>query len=149
MMGGLLATSAIGAALLGGVFLSFSDFVMRGLGQASRPAGMEVMQQINRTVYRSIFMALFFGFAFLSLGFLVWGVLQGMPGLVVGALAYLSGVIVMTMAGNVPMNNRLDRGEGGLEYWDIYKVRWTRLNHLRSLACLIAAAGFLQGAMSL
>lgn len=43
----------LGAALVGGVFQSFSDFVMRGLMLAEPAGGMESMQQLNRTVFRS------------------------------------------------------------------------------------------------
>ena len=46
-------------ALIGGVFLSFSDFIMRGLAQAPGTAGPAAMVGINRTVYQSIFMILF------------------------------------------------------------------------------------------
>jgi uncharacterized membrane protein len=48
-------------ALIAGVFLSFSDFVMRGLAQAPDTAGPNAMVGINWTVNHSIFMVLFIG----------------------------------------------------------------------------------------
>ena len=48
-------------ALITGVFLSFSDFIMRGLVQAAGTEGPAAMVGINRTVYHSIFMVLFIG----------------------------------------------------------------------------------------
>ncbi len=149
MMDAFLSIAALGVAVLGGVFLTFSDFVMRGLGQASGPAGMEAMQQINRTVYRSIFMVLFFGYAGLSVALIFWGLSTGVLSVAFGGIAYLLGTMAVTIFGNVPMNKRLDRAEGGLPYWDHYTVRWTFLNHLRSASCLLAAAGFMTGALAI
>ena len=48
-------------ALIAGVFLSFSDFIMRGLAQARGTVGPAAMVGINRAIYRSIFMVLFVG----------------------------------------------------------------------------------------
>ena len=42
-------------ALLAGVFLSFSDFVMRSLAATQPAGGIEAMQQINRKVFRTLF----------------------------------------------------------------------------------------------
>ena len=50
---------ALVSAVVGGVFLSFSDFIMRGLALARPAGGIEAMQQINRTVLRSIFLTAF------------------------------------------------------------------------------------------
>lgn len=43
------------SALVAGVFLAFSDFVMRGLIKATPTSGIESMQAINRPVLRSVF----------------------------------------------------------------------------------------------
>jgi len=39
-------------ALVGGVFLAFSDFIMRSLSLTSGVGGVEAMQVINREVFR-------------------------------------------------------------------------------------------------
>ena len=57
------------------------------------------------------------------------------------------GTMGVTIFGNVPMNKRLDKGDAGVAYWDVYVARWTRLNHVRSVACILAAVGFLNGAL--
>ena len=56
-----LVALALAAALVAGVFLTFSDFVMPSLFAAAPSAGTEAMQIINRKVYRSIFMVLLIG----------------------------------------------------------------------------------------
>ena len=48
----LLQFAVLAYALLGGVFLAFSDFIMRSLAHTSGMGGVEVMQVINREVFR-------------------------------------------------------------------------------------------------
>ena len=56
MMTWALTVAGFLMALIAGVFLSFSDFIMRGLAQAAGTEGPAAMVGINRTVYHSIFM---------------------------------------------------------------------------------------------
>jgi uncharacterized membrane protein len=111
-MASLLIISGLLMALVAGVFLSFSDFVMRGLVQAPAGQGAAGMVGLNRTVYRSAFMVLLMGFVPGSLALAALAVwrLEGAAQLAVlsGAGAYLLGVMAVTGIGNVPMNNRLD-----------------------------------------
>ncbi len=139
---------SIWTALIGGVFKAFSEFVMAGLLRADPAGGIEAMQQINRTVLKTEFV-----FALVAMGIIaplaaVYGViaLDGVArwALVLGALVYVPSVFLMTVAGNVPMNNRLDRldhrsGEAAA-YWAVYGRDWTRLNHFRTLGCVLTAA---------
>jgi uncharacterized membrane protein len=151
MMTWLLLFSGLLMALLSGVFLSFSDFVMRGLLQAPAQAGSAGMVGLNRTVYRSAFMVLFMGFVPAALGLGVLAFLQvdgpAFAMILLGSLAYIAGVFAVTGFGNVPMNNSLDaladRADARAAYWPDYADRWTRLNHLRTAASAFAAAMWL------
>ena len=153
LMSPALALAGFAAALLAGVFLTFSDFVMRALAAASPTAGGEAMQQINRKVYRSLFMILFLGSVPVAIVILFVAV-SSAPGarvwMIGGALSYLLGVFAITGLGNVPMNNRLDRldhkGVDGQNYWRGYSVRWTRLNHVRSVFAVLTSACYLVAA---
>ncbi len=61
---------------------------------------------------------------------------------VAGGALYLVGTVGVTMAGNVPLNNRLARVEPdaeGARVWDEYLARWTAWNHVRAAAALVAA----------
>jgi len=78
-----LIAATLATGLVAGVFLTFSDFVMRGLGRAQPGAGIEAMQWINREVYRSLFMVLLIGMSFVSLGLAVLGAV-----LIGGTVAY-------------------------------------------------------------
>ncbi|WP_246131798.1 anthrone oxygenase family protein [Pistricoccus aurantiacus] len=61
---------------------------------------------------------------------------------IAGGTAYLIGGISITLAFNVPLNDRLaavdsDSEQGGAT-WAMYLVKWVRWNHLRSIATLIS-----------
>jgi hypothetical protein len=64
----VFAGTAFAMALVAGVFMAFSDFVMRSLRVAAPGAGIEAMQQINREVYGSVFLVGLLGLVPVSLG---------------------------------------------------------------------------------
>ncbi|WP_339670947.1 anthrone oxygenase family protein [uncultured Roseovarius sp.] len=149
--------TAVGMALVSGVFLAFSDLVMRSLRRASPTVGIEAMQMINREVYGSAFLVALLGLVPVSGVLAVYAVLR-IEGLasdwfVAGAAIYGIGVVLVTMLGNVPMNRRLDlmtsEAAQTRDYWQHYARRWTRLNHLRTLASALAAAAFVAGTVLL
>ncbi|MFZ7094505.1 DUF1772 domain-containing protein [Primorskyibacter sp. 2E233] len=145
-----LVAVTLATGLVAGVFLTFSDFVMRALARAEPAAGIEAMQIINREVYRSLFMALLIGLTIVSILLAVAGIfLVGRDvalWLVGAAGAYIIGVMAITARKNVPMNQRLDRMEhrsaDARAYWATYTRDWTRWNHLRWVAGLAAAIGY-------
>lgn len=143
-----------GSAVVGGVFLGFSDFIMKGLGRAQGDAGADSMQQINRTVFRSIFLTAFLSLVPLTAGFALyaWFHTAGPPRLyaLAATVTYLLAVFVTTVAGNVPMNQRLDAlaldRPATQDYWRLYTRVWTRWNHVRTIGSLATAALFLLAA---
>jgi uncharacterized membrane protein len=109
------------------------------------------MQSINVTVLNPVFFAAFFGTAALCavtlvLALLRWGQ-SGAGYLLAGSLLYLAGTIFVTMAFNVPLNNRLARANPdsaeGAQLWTRYLSSWTAWNHVRTIASLAAAACFI------
>lgn len=151
----MLAAASLAAGLVAGVFLTFSDFVMRSLGASAPAAGMEAMQQINRKVYRSVFMVLLMGMVPVSLAIAAYAAVSAGSAanawLIAGATLYLLGVFGVTAVGNVPMNKKLDvldlAGDAPLGYWARYEQNWTLLNHVRTVASVGSAMCFLVGAM--
>ena len=136
MMALILFIAGFLMALIAGVFLSFSDFIMiRGLAQARGTVGPAAMVSINRAVYRSIFMVLFIGLLAVSAAlalFAFWhadGVALFL--ILAGSLGLAGlGVFAVTGLANVQINNRLDALSGNMEqtaaYWSDYARRWTR-----------------------
>lgn len=149
--------AALITGIIAGVFLAFSDFVMRSLGAVPAVTGLHAMQLINRKVYRSLFMVLLLGMAPVSAAIAVYSYFNltgpAATWFVSGGLIYVIGVFMVTMAGNVPMNKRLDlmnRDAGyATEYWLEYLVGWTRWNHLRTIASAMSAFCYLAGALHL
>lgn len=152
-----LATS-VGAGLVAGILLAFSGFVMRALQDLPVPAGVAAMQRINVHVLNPVIMGAFFG---TGLGALALGGVgiarladgQVGPGLcwLVGAGAYLLGVLWVTGRRNVPLNDRLAAlpadGTAAAAFWPDYCRRWVRWNHVRvaggALAALLLPLGLI------
>ena len=143
----MILLAALGTGLVAGVFYAFSTFVMKALGNLPAAQGVAAMQSINLAVINPWFLGAFFGTGLLCIVLIV---LVGGPAaawLVAGALLYLVGTIVVTMAGNVPLNNALARVDPATAeaatLWARYLSLWTRWNHLRTAAALAASAAFI------
>ncbi len=148
----LWEVSVIVCGVVSGVFLTFSDFVMRSLDAARTAAGVEVMQVINREVYRSVFMFLFLGMSALSLFLVVYAYFRlagpATSWVMAGGTIYFTGVFVVSVVFNVPMNNRLEAKEySGTEaatYWtNTYMPHWTFWNRIRAISSAVAAVCYL------
>lgn len=138
----------IGAGTVGGVFFAFSTFVMKALAQLPASQGIAAMQRINVTVLNPLFLGVFMGTALLALAasvlsFLPWSATQSLW-LLASGLLYVVGSFLVTVAFNVPRNDRLARVDAqspeAAEYWSRYLLEWTRWNHVRTVASLASAA---------
>lgn len=150
----LMQFAILAYALVGGVFLAFSDFIMRSLSLTGGVGGVEAMQVINREVFRWVFMALFLGMAAVSLVVAGYGgfVVGGGPGMfmMIAGLVYFIGCFGVTIFFNVPMNEALAgmdlSSESTRHYWTgTYLPRWTFWNTVRTLACGVSSALLLFG----
>jgi uncharacterized membrane protein len=141
----LLWLSALGCAVMAGLYFAFSAFIMRALGEIDRAAGITAMNAINRVILRSAFMPIYLGSTLTSLALAIvalhsWGE-PGAVAMLVGAVIYVLGMFGVTMARNVPLNNRLvATGDEGT--WALFLTDWTRWNHVRTLASVAGLALF-------
>mgnify|MGYP001803702899 CR=1 FL=1 len=148
---------ALWSAVVGGVFSAFSEFIMSALRKTEASGAIEAMQHINRDVIGTQFVAGILSIAVFSLLFAFYSlaVFDGLPLviLILAPLVYLPSVFLMTMFGNVPMNNALDRlSHDSLDariYWEKYTRLWTRFNHARSLGSVLTAGLYLIAAVTL
>lgn len=141
----LLCAAATGAGLVGGLFFIFSNTIMRAFDRLPAAGAVAAMNSINRVILNPLFFLAFFGTGALCIALLfVPGSGRGVA--VAGALVYLVGSIGVTMVFNVPLNNKLQAvlpSAPDLEtQWQAYRGPWTRWNHVRTVACLLAAAAF-------
>jgi uncharacterized membrane protein len=140
--------TALGCGLVAGVFFAFSAFVMRALKRLEPEQGIAAMQSINILAVTPVFMAALFGTAVGCLGLGAWTVISSVGRttalVVAGGTLYLVGTVGVTIACNVPLNNRLatlhPQSADAASYWDEYLTKWTAWNHVRTLAALTAAA---------
>jgi uncharacterized membrane protein len=148
-----VAATAIGCAVVGGIFFAFSNFIMKALDRLPAESGIAAMQSINVVVLNKAFLGVFAGTAVLSLllsGYAVanWSAASS-PWLLGGGVAYVFGSWLLTIRGNVPLNRQLagvspeDGDAAGT--WASYLSRWTSLNSQRALGSIVAALLFIIG----
>ncbi len=143
----MILFSALGSALVAGIFFAFSTFIMKAFARLQPEQGMAAMQAINVTVLNPWFFTVFFGTGagciFLAVFALShWGG-PVPPHLAVGSMLYIVGCILVTMVFNVPLNNALARADpknpDSVSLWRHYLHRWTFWNHVRTGGSLAAA----------
>lgn len=133
----LRVVAAVGCGLVAGLLLAFSAGVMTALGRLPGDGGADAMRAVNAAVLNPVFLGVFGGAALACAALLVALVVTGGPPLAAtGAVVHLAGVVGVTAAVNVPMNDalaarRLD--------WTAYRRRWTAWNHARTVAAAVAA----------
>ena len=145
------------SAVIGGVFSAFSEFIMSALLRAEPAAGIEAMQHINRTVIKTQFVAGILLITPLSIFLAVHG-LNNLDGgsraaVLLAPVVYLPTVFLMTILGNVPMNNKLDRLDhtdpDAESYWREYGRVWTRRNHIRTMGSVMTATIYLAASVAI
>ena len=144
----LTLVSALGCGLMAGAFYAFSSFVMKALARLPPAQGIAAMQSINVRAVRPAFMAGFLGTALACFALTVLSVLHwneaGAALRLSGSVLYLAGCFLETIVFHVPRNDALARVDPesaeGARYWERYLREWIPGNHVRTLACLAAAA---------
>jgi len=141
----LAGVTVIASSVVGGVFLAFSDFLMRALAVVGEPAGSAAMKAVNEQVFRYVFIPTFFALVPVTAGTAAAGSVEAgpwTPWLVASAVVYFFGCFLCTGAGNVPLNDKLAKLSGEAQsafFKNTYLPQWTRLNTLRTVACLASA----------
>jgi uncharacterized membrane protein len=146
----VLFVTAVSTSLIGGLFYAYACSVTLGLGRLSDAAYLSAMQSINRAILNPLFFAGFMGTLLLlpvstymsydgsTLSLRFW--------LLLGAtVMYAAGVFGVTMFGNVPMNELLDKLDlKTLTPAEIAEQRkrfegpWNALNNIRTAASFLA-----------
>lgn len=134
--------------IMAGIYFAFSVFIMKSLAELPAIHAAQAMNKINTVILKSLFLPIFVGTTVAYVGLLVWSLLnwQGEPSLwvVIAAIAYVFGMFVVTVVGNVPLNNQLQQSADSesklIETWQLYLKQWTRFNHIRTISCI--GAGF-------
>lgn len=147
-----IIVAALSSGLLAGVYFAFSTFIMQAFARLPSDQGIAAMQSINTTIVRSPFIVLFLLTAALSIFVAVMAILYWRGGtsvlMLAGATLYIVVSLLSTMIFNVPLNDALDKVDGhsaeSAQLWSTYLVDWTRWNHVRTVASLLAACAFVK-----
>jgi len=145
----LLIMTATTTALMAGLFYAFSCSVNLGLARLSNAEYISAMQSINRAIQNPIFFAAFFGAPILLplSVFLHYGQPLSVRFwfLLAATIIYLLGTFCVTIFGNVPLNNTLDRfnlqsaseEEIAVQRAD-FEEQWNNLNTVRTISSTLA-----------
>ena len=148
----LTTLALLGAGLVAGVFFGFSTFIMRALDRLPTDQSILAMQSINITVITPLFMAVLFGTGLLGAYLAVVAFRFGLDAhsgiIMFAALAYIIGVIGVTLVFSVPLNDGLAslqaQSTDAASYWKSFVASWTYWNHVRCgfaiLSCLAFAS---------
>lgn len=147
----LLFVAALGSAVMAGTFAVFSIAVMRALDRLPLPQAIAAMQSVNIAILNPVFLGIFVGTGIICIILPIasltdWSTTRA-SWMFAGGLLYLLGTLLVTIALNVPLNNRLaliraDAPDAETT-WRTYSTVWTRWNHVRALASLAATAAFM------
>jgi uncharacterized membrane protein len=139
--------AALGSGMIGGLLFAFSNFVMRALAQQPPESGIRSMQAINITITNPLFFLVFLGTALVSVVLAISALTRiSSPGtllLLIGCVIYIVGTFGVTMAFNVPLNDRLAVLEPSTtqaaEFWREYLSSWMLWNHVRTIATILTS----------
>lgn len=156
LMAGLV-TAAFGNALVAGVFLTFSSFVMPALARIAPASGIAAMQSINVVVVPSLFIRIFAVTTLISAVLVFVPAVRGTSAtswlICVAGLVSVAGSFGATMLLNVPLNDALARVAPGTheatEVWTMFLRDWGKANFARALASALASAMFLGASLQL
>ena len=143
----ILVISVTLTALMAGLFYAWSCSVMAGFARLKDREFVAAMQATNRAIQNPVFFAAFFGapvFLIIS-AFWFYGEPRRFWLLLAAAVIYLTGTFGITIFGNVPLNNTLDRFNSE---WATdeeiarrrvnFERRWNNLNTIRAVSSTLA-----------
>ncbi|MGC0423267.1 DUF1772 domain-containing protein [Embleya sp. AB8] len=147
--GTVLGATLVTTSLVAGVYFCFAVAIMPGLAHVDDRTFIDVLQQVNKRIENPVFFACFFGAPILGIIAIVKSRGLSRPDLtrwiIAGvALAFLG--LLITIAGNIPLNNKLKDAGDPTKIADPAKLRndventWIAWNIARTLAATAATA---------
>jgi uncharacterized membrane protein len=145
----VLALTALSMGLMAGVFFTFANSVLPGLRRSDDKTFVTAMHHINVVIQNGAFLLCFMGALLLGILaaalHLASGTRRILPW-VLAALVLYAVVFLVTMAINVPLNNKLDAAGDPAKITnfaavrDAFEVSWVRWNLVRTVAAVGAFA---------
>ncbi len=155
----VLVLSTLSTGLIAGLFYAYSCSVNPGLGRLSDGEYLSAMQSINRAILNPVFFMTFMGTVVL-LPISAWLCYQGHPSrqfwyFLAAAILYIVGAFGITMGGNVPLNDALDKfnlvgasPEQLAQYRSQFEGKWNMLHSVRTIANIASFLFAILGCMA-
>lgn len=144
----LIVSAIVVTGLAAGLCFTWSNAVTPGIGRLDDLGYLRAFQQMNRAILNPTFFAVFFGPFFLILlnTYVFRSASISVVGLLVAACAlYFVGVVLVTVFGNVPLNETLDQTDfmnattSELKsFRERFELKWNRLHFIRTITSIIA-----------
>lgn len=144
--GGVLVAATVATGLMAGTFYVFACAVMPALARSDDRVYVDVMRDINDVIENPVFLPVFLGA--LVLAGLAARQSRRMPGrwwVWAGATAYALAFLV-TVAGNVPLNDALARPGDPAALRERFEDPWLAWNAVRAALSTVATACLATGA---
>ena len=142
-----LATMTTG--LMAGIFFTWTNAVTPGIGQLNDLGYLKALQSMNRVILNPAFYMIFICPIFMlplatvlnynSISSLAFTLLS------IAAVIYLVGVFFITVAGNIPLNNVLDKNdledcslEEARKLRNKIETKWNNFNLIRTITSFIS-----------
>ena len=134
--------------LSAGLCFTWSNTVTPGIGRLDDLGYLQSFQQMNRTILNPMFFVVFFGPFFLNLVNIYF--FRSSPSsffwiLILAGVIYVFGVLVITVFGNVPLNEMLDKTALDIasiaelrQLREKFEVKWYRLHSIRTFTSIIS-----------
>ena len=143
-----LGLTIILTGLSAGLCFTWYNAVTPGLGKLNDLGFLQSFQQMNRSIINLTFLIVFFGPFFLNLLniYLFKGASSTIIWLLIIAMVfYFLGVVLITVLGNVPLNEMLDKIDltaASIEELrnvrEVFEVKWNRLHLIRTITSTIS-----------
>ncbi len=147
----LLFASLISSGLMAGLFFGWAVSVIPGTLRISDRAYISTMQSINAAIVNPLFVITFIGTALALAGAAILHFRSGDTRrawwLAAATVTYTIGLLGVTVGGNIPLNNALDRfdldaatTESIAKQRSDYEGPWNRWHNVRTVAAVAALA---------
>ncbi|MEU4396554.1 anthrone oxygenase family protein [Kribbella sp. NPDC023855] len=145
----LTFAALVGSALMAGLFFAFGTAVMGSLQRMPAGQGAVAMNLINVRIQNPLFLLVLMVTALICLALPILGFVQDSPGkwwLLTGSALYLVGIMVISFAINIPLNDQLaavdPHSAAGAAEWLNYLAKWNPANNARAFTGTLAVISF-------
>jgi len=145
----ILFLATLSTGLMAGIFFTWTNAVTPGIGKLNDIEYLNALQSMNRVILNPAFYLVFFG-AVLLLPLAAALNYRSVPNtifwlLVLAAVIYLIGSFFVTVFGNIPLNNLLDKTnlnvispEDATNLRKSIETKWNNFNLIRTITSAIS-----------